>query len=155
MFKKRTRPQPRIRQPSLELEDDTSIQEDTQEGDAKLDVADLIELRKLRRAREGIDVAKLSKGDAKKRKKRPREGQEDQGGLKKGADLNNDNDEERRGDEGKKSVRTNNFTQQTNTLDVDKHMMAFIEENMKLRRGTSDDSKKDDGPADPYAELFR
>ena len=47
-------------------------------------IADLIEWRKLRRAREGIDVAKLNVGDEKKKKKkRPRE--EDQGGLRKGA----------------------------------------------------------------------
>lgn len=47
-------------------------------------IADLIEWRKLRRAREGIDVAKLNIGDAKKKaKKRARE--EDKGGLRKGA----------------------------------------------------------------------
>ena len=33
--------------------------------------------------------------------------------------------------------------------------MAYIEENMKLRRGAKDEEKKDEGPADPYAELFR
>lgn len=26
---------------------------------------------------------------------------------------------------------------------------------MKLRRGTTQEDEKDDGPADPYAELFR
>ena len=31
---------------------------------------DLLELRKLRRAREGIDVGKLNKGELKKRKKK-------------------------------------------------------------------------------------
>lgn len=49
-----------------------------------LSLADLLELRKLRKAREGIDVAKLSKGDVKKKKKRPREAEGDQGGLKPG-----------------------------------------------------------------------
>lgn len=57
-------------------------------------VADLIELRKLRRAREGIDVAKLNKGDAKRRRKRAREGeQEEEGvkaGLRKGAPVDDD-----------------------------------------------------------------
>ena len=52
-------------------------------------------------------------------------------------------------------MRTNNFTQQTNVLDVDKHMMAYIEENMRLRKGTSDEPNASDGPADPYAELFK
>lgn len=48
-----------------------------------------MELRKLRKAREGIDAAKLNKGDLKKKKKRARE--EDQGGLKKG--IGHDDDE--------------------------------------------------------------
>ena len=34
-------------------------------------------------------------------------------------------------------------------------MMAYIEENMKSRRGTKPEEKKDEGPHDPYAELFR
>ena len=52
-------------------------------------VADLLELRKLRRAKEGIDSTKLSKGDVKKKRKRPVE-PEDQGGLKKGAEVHED-----------------------------------------------------------------
>jgi hypothetical protein len=46
-------------------------------------LADLIELRKLRKARQGIDVAKLNKGDIKKKRKRPRE-EGEQSGLRKG-----------------------------------------------------------------------
>jgi hypothetical protein len=51
-------------------------------------------LRKLRRAREGIDVTKLQKGDVKKKKKKKRareEGELGGGGLQKGV---RDNDEE-------------------------------------------------------------
>jgi hypothetical protein len=33
--------------------------------------------------------------------------------------------------------------------------MAYIEENMRLRRGQNQSDTKDDGSADPYAELFR
>ena len=33
--------------------------------------------------------------------------------------------------------------------------MAYIEENMKLKRGTKDDPKKDEGPLDPLAEILR
>jgi len=125
------------------------------QGDDKLDVADLIELRKLRRAREGIDVQRLVKGDVKKKKKKPREGEELQGGLRKGASKDNDDEEEDDAEmKARRVVRTNNFTQQTNVLDVDKHMMAYIEENMKLRRGNEDQEKANDGPPDPYAELF-
>jgi len=158
MIKKRARPPPHLRQKSAEVEEEQPEQEEIQAGDEKLDLSDLIELRKLRRAREGIDAAKLTKGDAKKKKKRPREGEpEEQGGLRKGVVVADNDDEEEEDAETKarRVVRANNFTQQTNTLDVDKHMMAYIEENMKLRRGTPDESKKDEGPLDPYAELFR
>ncbi|EMD40433.1 hypothetical protein CERSUDRAFT_148439 [Gelatoporia subvermispora B] len=157
MIKRRARPPPNLRQKSLEVEEEQPEQEEVQEGDAKLDLSDLIELRKLRRTREGIDVQKLTKGDAKKRKKRPREGEpEDQGGLRKGAVLDDDDGEEEDAEtRARRVVRANNFTQQTNTLDVDKHMMAYIEENMKLRQGAQNESEKDDGPLDPYAELFR
>lgn len=57
-------------------------------------IADLIELRRLRRARRGIDVARLNKGDVKRRRKREREeeGEEEgeQGGLRKGAPVEED-----------------------------------------------------------------
>ena len=33
--------------------------------------------------------------------------------------------------------------------------MAYIEENMRRRRGDQKEEKQDNGPADPYAELFR
>lgn len=51
-------------------------------------LADLIELRKLRKSKEGIDVAKLNKGNVKK-KKRPRD-ESEIGGLKKGASTHDD-----------------------------------------------------------------
>ncbi|KAK7696312.1 hypothetical protein QCA50_000966 [Cerrena zonata] len=155
IIKKRTRPQPRVRQISIERDDEPGSSEDVQEGDEKLALSDLIELRKLRRAKEGIDIAKLSKGDVKKKRKRPKE-PEEQGGLKKDAELHEEEDEEEDKDaKARRVVRANNFTQQTNVLDVDKHMMAYIEENMKARRGGKAEEKEDDGPRDPYAELFR
>lgn len=33
--------------------------------------------------------------------------------------------------------------------------MAYIEENMQARRGGKQEQSRDDGPLDPYAELFR
>lgn len=33
--------------------------------------------------------------------------------------------------------------------------MAYIEENMRLRRGQNQSNDNDDGSSDPYAELFR
>jgi hypothetical protein len=58
---------------------------------SSLDLNDLIELRKLRKARQGIDAAKLNKGDARKKKKRPREEDEAEvGGLRKAAPIPED-----------------------------------------------------------------
>lgn len=68
---------------------------------------------------------------------------------------NHISDEEDKDAKARRVVRTNNFTQQTNVLDVDKHMMAYIEENMRLRKGAQDEGEEDGGPADPYAELFK
>ncbi|KAH9943205.1 hepatocellular carcinoma-associated antigen 59-domain-containing protein [Epithele typhae] len=157
MFKKRSRPQPRARKAPAEDDEHSDSREEAQQEVEKLDVAELIELRKLRKAREGINVAKLSTGDTKKKRKRPKEEEEVAYGLQPGAPTHDDDDEDAEDAETKtrKVVRANNFTQQTNALDVDKHMMAYIEENMKARRGTTEKEEEESGPADPYAELFR
>ncbi|KAJ7368734.1 hepatocellular carcinoma-associated antigen 59-domain-containing protein [Mycena albidolilacea] len=156
MIKKRTRPQPRVREKSPE-EEVAPVGQDEGDGDeAGLDLNDLIELRKLRKARQGIDAAKLNKGDARKKKKRPREEEEaEQGGLRKGAAIPEDEeDDEERDARARRVVRNNNFTQQTNALDVDKHMMAYIEENLKVRGKPRDEDEKK-GPADPQEALYQ
>jgi hypothetical protein len=53
-------------------------------------LAELIEFQKLRKSKEGIDVAKLNKGNAKK-KKRPRD-ESEVGGLKKGTATHDDDE---------------------------------------------------------------
>lgn len=54
-------------------------------------LADLLELRRLKKLRQGIDAAKLSKGDVKKRRKRTREEEEElAGGLRKGTAVDED-----------------------------------------------------------------
>ena len=55
-------------------------------------LADLIELRKLRKAREGIDVEKLTKGDAKKKRKRPKGEDEVVYGLRPGVKVDEDDE---------------------------------------------------------------
>ncbi|PFH49234.1 hypothetical protein AMATHDRAFT_148058 [Amanita thiersii Skay4041] len=120
-------------------------------------LADLIEIRKLRRAREGIDVTKLQKGDAKKKKKKREreEGEEDVGGLRQGTKDDEDEELEDLTAKTRKVVRSNNFTQQTNALDVDKHMMAYIEENLKVRSKPREDESAKKGPEDPQEELYK
>jgi len=156
MIKKRTRPQPRVRERSPEVEEEPNDRQEGR-GEDKLDIAELVELRKLRKLREGIDIAKLNKGDVKKKRKKLPE-DEAEYGLKPGVSETKkpveDEDEEDLDAKARRVVRANNFTQQTNVLDVDKHMMAYIEENMRLRRGQNQSDGKDDGAADPYAELF-
>ncbi|KAJ7498551.1 hepatocellular carcinoma-associated antigen 59-domain-containing protein [Mycena latifolia] len=156
MIKKRTRPQPRVREKSPD-EEVAPVEEEDGEEKIPLDLNDLIELRKLRRARQGIDAAKLNKGDAKKKKKRPREEEEEErGGLRKAVAIPEDEeDDEERDARARRVVRSNNFTQQTNALDVDKHMMAYIEENLKVRGRPRDDEETNTGPADPQEALYR
>lgn len=139
MIKRRNRPQPRVRESSPDAEQPSELEEDEDE-DKSLPISELIELRKLRKSRQGIDVSKLSKGDAKKRKRKTAEdGQEAQGGLRAGARV--DDEEASTDAKARRAVRTSNFTQQTNVLDVDKHMMAYIEENLKIRSRPSDPSE--------------
>jgi len=111
-----------------------------------------VELRKLKRSRQGIDATKLNSGDVKRKKI------VDSSVASTSAAVGAfQADEELEGDEAKarRLVRSNNFTQQTNALDVDKHMMAYIEENIKLRRGEANATQDDDRPYDPQEELFR
>jgi hypothetical protein len=146
MIRKRNRPQPRVRERSPEVEEIPSVNaSDEEEADKSLPLSELLELRKLRKARRGIDVHKLSKGDVKKKKRRVTEDEsEEKGGLRAGAKIEEDEEEDMDA-KARRAVRTNNFTQQTNTLDVDKHMMAYIEENLKIRQqqDTSESNTED------------
>ncbi|KAK7062104.1 hepatocellular carcinoma-associated antigen 59-domain-containing protein [Favolaschia claudopus] len=154
MIKKRTRPQPRVREKSPENEVTDNQHEEEQEG-PDLDLNDLIELRKLRKARQGIDAAKLSKGDERRKKRSREEEEEAKGGLKKGATPDADEEDAERDAKARRVVRNNNFTQQTNALDVDKHMMAYIEENLKVRGKPRDEDDKNKGPVDPQEALYK
>ncbi|KAI4520898.1 hepatocellular carcinoma-associated antigen 59-domain-containing protein [Schizophyllum commune] len=159
LFKKRAKaPTVRVREIFSEIQDEEPQEngaEEQQKGDEKLSLADLIELRKLRKHQEGIDAQKLSRGD---RKKRKRTAPEEQGGLRKGAVIDPLEDEET--EEGKTAkarrvVRNNNFTQQTNALDVDKHMIAYIEQNLKVRsRPLDEEDEKKQEPLDPQEALY-
>jgi hypothetical protein len=108
----------------------------------------------LRKTRQGIDASKLTKGDV--RRKKP-ETEEVQGGLRQVAPVNDEEDdpEESKDAKARRVVRSNNFTQQTNALDVDKHMMAYIEENLKIRCKPREDDSDATRSVDPQEELYR
>jgi len=163
MFKKRTpKSQPRRRELASEPETPEDLSESKQEEDneeEKIDLQELLAIRKLQRSRKGIDSVKLNQGaPQKKRKQQPKE--EPAYGLQpRKGDTHQDDGEDPSDEESKarKIVRSNNFTQQTNALDVDKHMLAYIEENMKKRRGDGslDDELEEERPWDPHEELFK
>ncbi|EIM87882.1 uncharacterized protein STEHIDRAFT_94716 [Stereum hirsutum FP-91666 SS1] len=180
MIKKRTRPNVRVREvspdppptttqstsePNTFFEPGAEDSLTTQEEEDKLSVAELVELRKLRKARQGIDVTRLNKPEVKKKKKKKveeGEGEEEQYGLKmgtgKGREEDEDDEMEDKDAKARRAVRTNNFTQQTNALDVDKHMMAYIEENMKLRHAQNSSTPDPEAAPkylDPQEELYR
>ncbi|KAG9127882.1 hypothetical protein FRC07_007957 [Ceratobasidium sp. 392] len=166
LFKKRAnRPQPRQR-PSEDVAEEAQPPKEDREAsegadEEKLSIEELLELRKLRRQRQGIDSAKLSAGGVKKKKKREDEGEEEEKyGLRPGGqrkDDDEDGDQENGEDIARKIVKSNNFTQQTNKLDVDKHMMKYIEEEMERRQGKpgAASTTTSGRSSDPYDELFR
>ncbi|KAF9984537.1 hypothetical protein BGZ75_003890 [Mortierella antarctica] len=127
-----------------------------------LTLDELIELRRLRQRPAGIAATDLLAGDTTgKKKKKDKVVAADPWKLSSGGGLV-DLDEVRRQEDGEstKSGILNSFTKQTNVLDVDKHMMKYIEEEMKKRRGEtgeSEDNSKDQsdrhGDADILDEL--
>ncbi|KAI1318857.1 hypothetical protein EDD11_005703 [Mortierella claussenii] len=110
-----------------------------------LTLDELIELRKLRQRPAGIAATDLLVGDTTgKKKKKDKIIAADPWKLSSGGGLV-DMDEVRRQEEGEAAKSTgvlNSFTKQTNTLDVDKHMMKYIEEEMKKRRGEAAGSEE-------------
>lgn len=137
-------------------ETETANQEDhtTTEDEKELTptIEEVIALRRLRQNKVGIELDRLNAGEPKKKKKRKKDLNGDQStldglpsttGILKASDPDGDlqkddrlaedepEDEEAR---TRKIIKSNHFTQQTNTLDVDKHMMAYIEEELQRRR---------------------
>ncbi|KAJ1882754.1 hypothetical protein LPJ66_011110 [Kickxella alabastrina] len=102
---------------------------DTDSTTKKVELADLLEYQKLRRQiKRGIDIETLSKGT--RHKSQPQEPAfQDVTTAATGRSL------------------SGAFTLQTNKLDANTHMMAFIEKEMKRHRGT-DDPEADEAAVD-------
>ncbi|KAG9072102.1 hypothetical protein KI688_006326 [Linnemannia hyalina] len=118
-----------------------AAQDDEPEG---LSLDELIELRKYRQRPAGIAAVDLLVGDTTgKKKKKDKIVAADPYKLLSGGGLV-DMDEVRRNEECESSTKSgmmNTFTKQTNALDVDKHMMKYIEDEMKKRRGEAGDAE--------------
>ncbi|KAG0353663.1 hypothetical protein BGZ54_002103 [Gamsiella multidivaricata] len=127
------------------VEDGATAQQTGDEHEPEgLTLDELMELRKLRQRPSGIAATDLLVGDTSgKKKKKDKVIAADPWGLSSGGGLV-DLDEMRRQEdsEGKSSGVLNSFTKQTNVLDVDKHMMKYIEEEMKKRRGETSASEE-------------
>ncbi|CAO1637414.1 unnamed protein product [Sympodiomycopsis kandeliae] len=157
----------------------------------RLSVADLIALRNLNRKPTGIELDKLNKGVMKKKKKKNNKQtstastEEDRwkeqmakGGLVQpgqmpsqasnskaggGSDSDSDSDDDQSTPKGKRRrVRQDNFQGETNVIDVDKHMMAYIEAEMLKRRGETTSDPKSVSSSDitsvlsnPEDELYK
>ncbi|CAG8507706.1 13082_t:CDS:10 [Ambispora leptoticha] len=146
----------------------SDIMQQQQEVDSEVSetIEDLIELRKYRRRPQGIDVEKLSKGDVKLKKKKKDDDpwKLNSGGLVdiEAVKAAKEEEEEETGEQRK--IMLDSFTKQTNALDIDKHMMAFIEEEMRKRRGgqqsttlskNEDEVEANNKPLNPEDELFQ
>lgn len=124
----------------------------------EIGLEDLVALRALKQRAKGIDLQKLNRGDVQTRKTKKEATatkgtdqvkeerwaeQMRRGGLmvtarddSRDANAHDTEDDEEQND-AKDSVRLvnrNNFQGETGTVDVNKHMMAYIEEEMRKRR---------------------
>ncbi|UZJ54640.1 hypothetical protein CBS101457_003960 [Exobasidium rhododendri] len=111
---------------------------------------DLISIRSLRSRPIGIELSRLNKGEIRKKKKKnksqetsAKESTEEEkwaeqmqkGGLtKRSTDRDEEAEENGKSSNAPRLVKQNNFQGETGTVDVDKHMMAYIEEEMQKRR---------------------
>jgi len=126
------------------------------------DVESLLTLRKMRRTHDGIDLNRLNAGEPKKKKKGKEKEKEkvDQSGPRTLVKEEEDGFDED-GTRAKRMVKSNNFTGQTNALDVDKHMMAYIEQELKKRKAEAghpadpDDIANEVKALDPRDELYQ
>ncbi|TNY20649.1 hepatocellular carcinoma-associated antigen 59-domain-containing protein [Rhodotorula diobovata] len=147
---------------------------------------ELLALRRLKRSTAGLELDRLNSGERRKRAKaapsaaageQGAEGyvlREDgtvegtQGGLRGGsggaAAAGQDrlrDDAESHDARQRKIIKTDNFTGQTNTVDVDKHMLAYIDAELAKRRDPSSASGSSGAaaaasnkPLDPRDELY-
>lgn len=114
----------------------------------------------------GIDTARLNAGESERPSKKRKTSSGEEGELQPGmrrsgkkAEEEAEEDEDGSAALTKKLVQSSNFTQQANVVDVDKHMMAFIEEELKKRRAKSGlgddfDTAKEIKKLDPRDELY-
>ncbi|KAI9277380.1 hepatocellular carcinoma-associated antigen 59-domain-containing protein [Sporodiniella umbellata] len=149
------------RKKKIESDDDNDLIKEEHNFESST-IEEFNELRKLRRKQGGIDSERLSKGADKKKireKKQEAGWSQTAGGLVASSAYRAKLTEEEDANKTKK-LKLDSFTTQTNKLDVDKHMMEYIEAEMKKKKGYSSQEEaeeeiKDKGFIDIYEELYR
>ncbi|KAI8322177.1 hypothetical protein GQ54DRAFT_288385 [Martensiomyces pterosporus] len=123
----------------------------------KTDMVDLMEFQRFRRQKQrGIDVEALAKGE---RKRRPAKTPFKKAGVSEGTrEGERDEEDDEAADDARSSQRSATrsldgaFTVQTNKLDVNKHMMAYIEKEMGRRSGSTSGPDRNPASAKDGAE---
>ncbi|KIJ13276.1 hypothetical protein PAXINDRAFT_81470 [Paxillus involutus ATCC 200175] len=103
-------------------------------------LSELLELRKVRKARQGIGVWKLSKDSEDVKKRR----------HQRTRAFKSNSDEEDVDAKPRRTVWTSKFTQQTNTLGVDKHMYIFHDGIYRGEQQQDTSESKPQGPNDEF-----
>ncbi|GAA5939161.1 hypothetical protein JCM3775_003197 [Rhodotorula graminis] len=177
-FKRKKRPAQSRTVDSTPLLGSNQDDQDNDHRDSTSETLDeLLALRRLKRSTAGLELDRLNSGERRKRAKptatpgdgAPADGgtvlREDgtvegtQGGLRSGAGGDRLRDDAESHDaRQRKIIKTDNFTGQTNTVDVDKHMLAYIDAELAKRRDPSLASGADAGASkkalDPRDELY-
>ncbi|GAA6053704.1 hypothetical protein JCM3770_003175 [Rhodotorula araucariae] len=180
-FKRKKRPQghtarihaltPPTPQDSADETASSTLQTDNDDSTSET-LEELLALRRLKRSTAGLELERLNAGE---RRKRPKAApaqdaatdgtvvfREDGtvegtvGGLRQpGGDRLRD-DSEGQDARARKIIKTDNFTGQTNTVDVDKHMLAYIDAELAKRRDPSQSAAAagPSKPLDPRDELY-
>ncbi|GAA6023288.1 hypothetical protein JCM10207_006221 [Rhodosporidiobolus poonsookiae] len=129
----------------------------------------LLALRRLKRSTAGLELDRLNAGERKKRPRAAQEGAEEgqgevvredgsvegtRGGIREKDRLRDDGDAPEA--KARKIVKSDNFTGQTNTVDVDKHMLAYIEAELAQKRAGPSSSATPAAakPLDPRDALY-
>ncbi|KAI8999314.1 hepatocellular carcinoma-associated antigen 59-domain-containing protein [Gaertneriomyces semiglobifer] len=115
---------------------------------------DVMELRKLRRRKAGVDTAELGKGDNIKKVKTIND---DPWKLKSGGGIINI--DEVRGRSFGEDGNAGSFATESDAMDSERLMQEFIEKELRKRRGATEGDQAEDGQSrpisDPHDELFQ
>ncbi|KAJ1922356.1 hypothetical protein H4219_000218 [Mycoemilia scoparia] len=145
--------------PDSKVDDEWANNPKGQNGaDEELTIEEIQYLQKQRSRQHGLSVEELNKVESKRKKKKLKSSGSEEKASKDSKDDGDDGSKQTDIEYGiKKPSVLGTFTTQTNVLDVNKHMMSYIEENVKKHRESVQDknksdshgNEKKDGGADP------